>query len=297
MKRCLGGQKVVGSRCALPRRAARANGGAVVRAVRNVDYPEALLFDCDGVLVDTERDGHRVSFNKAFQEKGLDTVWDVELYGELLEIGGGKERMTAYFSRKPDEKPFADLPTDEEKKAFVAEMHKLKTKLFMDVIETGQLPLRPGVKRLVEEALANDVKVAVCSTSNENAVSAVVRVMLGEEIAKVMRVFAGDVVPKKKPDPAIYKLAAEELGVDPARCVVIEDSRIGMLAAKAAGMRCIVTKSSYTQEENFDIADAIFPYIGEGEDSQFGLHDLTTPGNLWLNPPLPMASANQQSEA
>jgi len=294
MKRCLGGQKVVGSRCVLPRRAARANGGAVVRAVRNVDYPEALLFDCDGVLVDTERDGHRVSFNKAFQEKGLDTVWDVELYGELLEIGGGKERMTAYFSRKPDEKPFADLSTDDEKLAFVAEMHKLKTKLFMDVIETGQLPLRPGVKRLVEEALANDVKVAVCSTSNENAVSAVVRVMLGEDIAKVMRVFAGDVVPKKKPDPAIYKLAAEELGVDPARCVVIEDSRIGMLAAKAAGMRCVVTKSSYTQEENFDIADAIFPYIGDGEDSQFGLHDLTTPGNLWLNPPLPMASANQQ---
>ena len=107
---------------------------------------------------------------------------------------------------------------------------------------------------MIEEAIANDVKVAVCSTSNEKAVQTIVDVLFGKEISKVMPVFAGDMVPKKKPDPAVYLLAADTLNVDPARCVVVEDSRIGLLAGKAAGMRVVVTKSSYTQNENFDIA-------------------------------------------
>eukprot|EP00775_Hariotina_reticulata_P003463 gene3463-3734_t len=190
--------------------------------------PEALLFDCDGVLVDTERDGHRVSFNEAFKQKGLDHTWDVELYGQLLEIGGGKERMTKYFKD-----PGAQ-------RALVAELHKLKTDLFMQLVETGAMPLRPGVKRLIEEAIA-----------------------------------AGDIVPKKKPDPAIYLLAAQELGVDPARCVVVEDSRIGMMAAKSAGMVCVITKSSYTQNEDFGAADAVFDSIGEAGEERFSLGDLT----------------------
>jgi beta-phosphoglucomutase-like phosphatase (HAD superfamily) len=98
-----------------------------------------------------------------------------------------------------------------------------------------------------------------------------------------MRVFAGDVVPKKKPAPDIYLLAAKELDVNPARCVVIEDSHIGLRAAKAAGMRCVVTTSPYTSEEEFAAADAVFPEIG----SNFGLDDLATPGAFWLNPPAP----------
>lgn len=130
----------------------------------------------------------------------------------------------------------------------------------------------------VEEALANDVKVAVCSTSNERAVSTIVRVMLGEAIATRMPVFAGDVVPKKKPAPDIYLLAAEQLDVNPARCVVVEDSRIGLLAAKAAGMRCVVTTSSYTGGEDFTLADAVFDCIGEEGAARFSIGDLTTPG-------------------
>jgi len=132
------------------------------------------------------------------------------------------------------------------------------------------------------------VKVAVCSTSNEKAVATIVRVMLGPRVFEAMPVFAGDMVPKKKPDPAIYKLAAEKLEVDPARCVVIEDSRIGLLAARAAGMRCVITESSYTAGENFDIADVVFDCIGNEGDERFCLNDLTTPGSFWLNPPLPM---------
>lgn len=227
-------------------------------------------------MVDTERDGHRVSFNQAFKRMNIDANWNVDLYGILLEIGGGKERMTHYFEQQ--EKlglgPFVSIKSPEERKKLVQSLHLLKTDLFMELVETGAMPLRPGVKRLVDEAIANGVKVAVCSTSNERAVSTIVRVMLGNEVAEKMRVFAGDVVPKKKPAPDIYLLAAKELGLDPKRVAVVEDSRIGHLAAKAAGMTCVVTKSSYTQDENFDQADAIFDCIGDTGDERFSLSDL-----------------------
>eukprot|EP00958_Prasinococcus_capsulatus_P003784 scaffold346_cov387-Prasinococcus_capsulatus_cf.AAC.27 len=252
----------------------------------------ALLFDCDGVLVDTEKDGHRVSFNKAFairgsrtqrcccSEKGLDVEWGVEEYGELLKIGGGKERMTHYFNSTQWPAQVAESDAD-AKQAFVKDMHKLKTDLFMQMVETGALPLRPGVERLVQEAIEASVPVAVCSTSNERAVSAIVRVMLGPDVAEVMQVFAGDIVPKKKPDPAIYLLAAEKLGVPCEKCVVIEDSHIGKSAAKSAGMKCVVTKSGYTGDEDFSGADAVFDMIGDADSARFSLGDVTTPGPLW----------------
>ncbi|XP_074294704.1 CBBY-like protein [Silene latifolia] len=231
--------------------------------------PSALLFDCDGVLVDTEKDGHRVSFNDTFTEKGLGVSWDVDLYGELLKIGGGKERMTAYFNQTgwPEKAPSSDA----ERKEFVASLHKRKTELFMVLIEKKLLPLRPGVAKLIDQAHSKGVKVAVCSTSNEKAVSAIVSCLLGPDRAAKMQIFAGDVVPRKKPDPAIYNLAATTLGVDPASCVVVEDSAIGLAAAKAAGMKCIVTKSGYTADEDFENADAVFDCIGDPPQERFDL--------------------------
>ncbi|KAG2559999.1 hypothetical protein PVAP13_8KG031600 [Panicum virgatum] len=174
--------------------AAVGDGGAPA-----VSLPAALLFDCDGVLVDTEKDGHRISFNEAFAERELGVSWDVELYGELLKIGGGKERMTAYFNKTgwPAKAP----KTDEERKEFIASLHKRKTELFMALIEKKLLPLRSGVQRLIDEALGKEVKVAVCSTSNEKAVSAIVSCLLGPDRAEKIAIFAGDVVPRKKPDP------------------------------------------------------------------------------------------------
>ncbi|KAJ3701689.1 hypothetical protein LUZ61_005394 [Rhynchospora tenuis] len=253
---------------------------SAVRA-SSAPLPAALLFDCDGVLVDTEKDGHRISFNDTFAEKELGITWDVELYGELLKIGGGKERMTAYFNKTgwPAKAP----KTDEERKDFIASLHKRKTELFMALIEKKLLPLRPGVQRLIDEALSKGVQVAVCSTSNEKAVSAIVSNLLGPERAKKITIFAGDVVPRKKPDPcyfffsfdsirqAIYLLAASTLGVDPSSCVVVEDSAIGLAAAKGAGMKCIVTKSGYTAEEDFLNADAVFDCIGDPPEIRFDL--------------------------
>ncbi|CAM8977803.1 unnamed protein product [Rhodiola kirilowii] len=252
--------------------------------------PAALLFDCDGVLVDTEKDGHRISFNDTFAEKELDVTWDVELYGELLKIGGGKERMTAYFNKVGW--PERASKSDDEMKAFIASLHKRKTELFMVLIEKKLLPLRPGVAKLIDQALSKGVKVAVCSTSNEKAVSAIVSFLLGPERAEQIQIFAGDVVPRKKPDPiaafsyyltitectpkrllriAIYNLAAETLGVLPSSCVVVEDSAIGLTAAKAAGMTCIVTKSGYTADEDFLNADAVFDCIGDPPEERFDL--------------------------
>ncbi|KAG2329633.1 hypothetical protein Bca52824_000813 [Brassica carinata] len=244
--------------------------------------PSALLFDCDGVLVDTEKDGHRISFNDTFKEVNsffsqrqldLGVTWDVELYGELLKIGGGKRgitrtvsvSMTAYFNKVgwPEK-----APKDEaERKAFIAGLHKQKTELLW----FSSRKAASSSTRLVDQALTNGVKVAVCSTSNEKAVSAIVSCLLGPERAENIKIFAGDVVPKKKPDPAIYNLAAETLGVDPSKCVVVEDSAIGLAAAKAAGMTCIVTKSGYTADEDFVNADAVFDCIGDSPEERFDL--------------------------
>src|SRR5690606_10670701 len=117
---------------------------------------KALIFDCDGVLVDTERDGHRVAFNRTFSEFGLETFWDVELYGELLKIAGGKERIRAYF----ESSSWPQAVTNRD--AFVADLHKRKTAIFMDIIASGQLPLRSGIVRLVDEATAAGVRLGVC---------------------------------------------------------------------------------------------------------------------------------------
>ena len=193
---------------------------------------DALLFDCDGVLADTEPDGHRVAFNAAFKEKGFADDWTVELYGELLETGGGKERMTAHWNKVGWPAGYEDAGAQQ---ALVKELHLRKTELFNQLIADGQIPLRPGVLRLVDEALSAGVPIAVCSTSSEQAVTNLVRVLMGEDRASKIPVYAGDVVAKKKPAPDVYLLAADKLGLVPKNCVVVEDSSIGLAAAKAAG--------------------------------------------------------------
>lgn len=225
---------------------------------RGPEPMQALIFDCDGVLVDTERDGHRVSFNEAFAELGIDCVWSVESYCELLLTAGGKERMRRHFDE-------TGWPAGtEDRDALIATIHKRKTAIFMRLIEEGSLPLRPGIARIVDEAIASGITLAVCSTSNEKAVQAVVDVMLGPERSGKITVFAGDMVAAKKPAPDIYNLAARTLGLDPSNCVVIEDSNNGLRAAKAAGMHCVVTISSYTGEEDFSLADRVVDDLDAG---------------------------------
>ena len=230
---------------------------------------KALIFDCDGVLVDTERDGHRVAFNQAFAQLGLAAEWDVALYGELLKIAGGKERMRAYF----DDDGWPEGVDDRDD--LIKRLHALKTDLYMQIIESGQLPLRSGVRRLVDEAIADGMPLAVCSTSNERAVNSVVEQLLGaQRKARFQAILAGDVVSHKKPDPEIYELAEKRLGVRGEACVVVEDSRNGLLAAKAAGMLCLVTTNGYTVDEDFTEADRVVSELGDPPGQVVTLEDL-----------------------
>ena len=230
---------------------------------------KALIFDCDGVLVDTEKDGHRVAFNRAFAQKGYDFQWDVGLYGELLNVAGGKERMRHYFEKR-------GWPVDvTDREDFIKKMHRLKTENFMEIIESGQIPLRPGIKRIVDEAINDNIILAVCSTSNEKAVNLIVEKLLGAERKKHFKaILAGDVVSKKKPDPEIYNLVKDRLGLKGNECMVVEDSQNGLLAAKGAGMHCIITISGYTGNEDFSEADVVFDDLGNEPSTRVTLRTL-----------------------
>ena len=231
-----------------------------------VNKLKALIFDCDGVLAETERDGHRAAFNRTFAAQGYDFTWDEALYKELVKIGGGKERMKHFFDRTSWPAGTSD------KDALVQELHKLKTDYYTRIIESGELPLRPGVARLVDEAIAAGIKLAVCSTSNEKAVHTVVERLLGpERKAKFDVILAGDVVSKKKPDPEIYTLVLDRLHLKPTECVVVEDNRNGLLAAKRAGMHCLVTTNGYTEGEDFREADLIVSELGDPPHVQVDL--------------------------
>lgn len=231
---------------------------------------KALIFDCDGVLVDTERDGHRVAFNRAFAQMGFKTDWDVSLYGDLLKVSGGKERMKYYFNQTGWPEGVSD------KDALIADLHKLKTDIFMQIIESGELALRPGVARLVDEAIGDgSIVLAICSTSNERSVNLIAEKLLGPaRKAKFEAILAGDVVSRKKPDPEIYNLASERLDLEPDECVVVEDSRNGLLAAKAADMKCVITTNGYTEKEDFSEADLVVSELGDPPDVQVTLETL-----------------------
>jgi len=231
---------------------------------------KALIFDCDGVLVDTEKDGHRVAFNVTFREFGLEDDWDVPYYGELLQIAGGKERMRHHFETKGWP---AAAGADHD--AFIASLHARKTAVFTDLIATGRLPLRPGVRRLVDEAIAADIRLGVCTTSNPKAIDGVLDLLGPQRKAKFEFVLAGDVVSRKKPDPEIYNLAKQALGLPVEECVVIEDSRNGLLAALGAGLPVLITTSTYTVDEDFSGAIGVVPELGDEPDVNITLDDLT----------------------
>jgi len=225
---------------------------------------KALIFDQDGVIIDTERDGHRVAFNRTFKEFGYDFEWDVERYHELLQIAGGKERMKHYF--REEGLRLADTPEEED--ALIRRLHQRKTEVFIELVESGALPVRPGVRRLMKEAMDAGLIIGICTTSNERAARAVAYNILRD--IRFDFVLAGDVVSKKKPDPEIYLLALQKTGLRPEECLVIEDSRNGVLAARAAGMHVVATTNVYTEREDLSDADIVVTCLGDvdGERGQ-----------------------------
>jgi dihydroxyacetone kinase phosphoprotein-dependent L subunit len=221
----------------------------------------ALILDCDGVIADTERDGHLVAFNRTFEEFGLPVRWSVAEYREKVLIGGGKERMASLLT--PAFIAAAGLPADPEgQRAAVAAWHRRKTEIYLDLVAGGAVPPRPGIARLVAAALGAGWLVAVASTSAQASVQATLERAVGTELAAQVRVFAGDIVPHKKPAPDIYEFALRELGTAVADAVVVEDSRNGLVAATGAGIACLITVNDFTAGEDFSEAALVVSSLG-----------------------------------
>lgn len=242
---------------------------------------KALIFDCDGVLADTERDGHRVAFNRTFAEFGLPVEWSEAVYAEKLKTAGGKERMatelTPEFARKNG------LPESRADQADVlAKWHRRKTAIYTNMVAGGLLPTRPGINRIIAEAQDSGWELAVASTSAEPSVRAILQRAAGPERAARFVVLAGDVVAAKKPAPDIYLLALESLQASPAEALVIEDSRNGLLAAVSAGLRCVMTINGYTEEEDNSEAILVVSSLGDPDGERTRVianRGSATPGN------------------
>ncbi len=221
----------------------------------------ALIFDVDGTLADNECDGHRVAFNQAFAEAGLDWYWDAERYGELLQIMGGKERIRYYLSQDwPQRLHEPDI--DEQ----INRLHAAKTHHYVALLKTGAIPLRPGVQRLLEQARQNDLRLAIATTTTLINVTTLLRTTLGEASIDWFEVIAaGDVVPVKKPAPDIYQYALKALNLPPSACLALEDSANGLRAARAAGIPVVVVNNAYTQDEDFSGALAVLDGFGDPE--------------------------------
>lgn len=223
----------------------------------------ALVFDCDGVLADTERDGHRLAFNETFREFGLPISWSVDEYARKLQVAGGKERMKTELT--PEFVAANGLPADAEGQAAVlADWHRSKTARYTDMVAAGRLPPRPGIGRIIAEAQDAGWKLGVASTSAEPSVRAILEQAAGaERAARFDVLLAGDVVEHKKPAPDIYLLAIEQLGLPASEILVIEDSRNGILAAAGAGLRCVMTVNGYTEEEDNTEAILVVSSLGD----------------------------------
>jgi HAD superfamily hydrolase (TIGR01509 family) len=222
----------------------------------------ALLFDVDGTLADTERNGHRVAFNRAFRDAGLDWVWDEALYGELLAVTGGKERMRYYVERyRPDWARPADFPE------LIARLHAAKTEHYTRMLATGAIPLRSGVKRLLSEARAAGLRLAVATTTTPANVTALLEHALAPDGPEWFEVIAaGDMVPAKKPAPDVYHYALRRMGLEPRQCLAFEDSENGIRASLGAGLATIVTVNGYTRHQDFTGAELVLDRLGEPDE-------------------------------
>lgn len=218
----------------------------------------ALIFDVDGTLADTEGRGHLIAFNRAFTELGLPWAWKPDEYTELLKIGGGKERLHHYIAQQQ-----SDL-APEERGELVKRIHALKTQRYKEIVATGGIPLRNGVRRLLKEARASGIPLAIATTSSQEAVAALLeRTLEGDAMSWFQCVAAGDIVVHKKPAPDIYRVVLARLKIDPKSAVVFEDSEAGVQSAAAASLPVVATPSEFTRHHDFSGAVAVLDHLGD----------------------------------
>jgi HAD superfamily hydrolase (TIGR01509 family) len=220
--------------------------------------PAALLWDVDGTLAETERDGHRVAFNLAFEEAGLPWRWDVARYGELLRVAGGRERLLADLASQP-----AAPAVPAEREALATAIHERKNHFYGSLAGDGRIRLRPGVEALMDDCRACDIPMGITTTTSRSNLDALLRVHLGPGWrGRFAAVVNGEDVARKKPDPEVYDKAVRDIGVAPGDAVAIEDSPDGVAAARGAGVPVLVARSAYFAAERFDGLLAVGPCLG-----------------------------------
>jgi HAD superfamily hydrolase (TIGR01509 family) len=219
---------------------------------------EALLFDVDGTLADTE-ETHRVAFNAAFSGAGLNWYWDEALYRELLLVTGGRERIRHFLERHaPSSRPAGDLD------AVIAGLHRDKTRIYVQMLSRGDVPLRPGVERLIREARAQGLRIAIATTTTpENVYSLLEHSFSTNAAGWFDLIAAADAAPNKKPAPDVYHHALERLVLPAERCLAIEDSANGLIAALQAGVEVLITVNGYTRDQDFSGAAVVLDGLGE----------------------------------
>lgn len=213
----------------------------------------AVIFDVDGTLVDSERHGHRVAFNQAFEEFGLPYRWDEDTYGELLAVTGGRRRLHHYLE--------GEGVDEDERERLVPELHARKSEIFKDLVREGKLEVRPGAVRLLCELDEADVALAVATTGSGDWVETLLAQVVPDVHFDTM-VF-GDDVSERKPDPEAFEVALERLGLEAPEVVVVEDSDNGVEAAKAAQLVTAVVVNGYTADQDLDGADLVLDGFGE----------------------------------
>jgi beta-phosphoglucomutase-like phosphatase (HAD superfamily) len=217
---------------------------------------EALIFDVDGTLAETE-EMHRRAFNETFEALGLGWVWDKDLYRELLQITGSRERIEHYIEVE-------NPPRAEWARAHLSEIQSKRAARYVEFVKSGAVLPRPGVRRLIVEAHEQELKLAIATTSLPINVDALLRKMLGDEGPSWFTVIAaGDVVADKKPAPDVYTYTLKKLGCEPASAIAFEDSENGVAAASAAGIVTVATPSAYLSGDDLGRAASVVSDLGE----------------------------------
>jgi HAD superfamily hydrolase (TIGR01509 family) len=234
---------------------------------------EAVLWDVDGTLAETERDGHLVAMNTAFEELEVPWRWSVPRYGELLRVAGGYERLLFDMESQP-------LAPREmaEREALARRIHIRKNQLYTQRVDSGALPLRPGVRELFDECAASGVRMGIVTTTSQGNVAALLKSHLGEDWrSRFAAVVCAEDAPAKKPDPLAYRIALERLQLNPAQTVAIEDSAMGLAAATAMNIPVVITRSLYFAGDAVPGALAVGPTLGCREGWSPVLRDGTAP--------------------